>query len=274
MGQMQRVRKEDRSIVQYLLGTLPAEAAEEMELRSFTNEEFSEEIEIVEEAMIQDYLDDALEADDTVLFRQKYLAVPELLEKVEFARRARVAIRAQSHRSRWPRWISFASPAFAAVGLLCLAFSLAWLREAHRLRGGQSSPMRTAIRNGTPNTDLAVANSGILTTALQPGLAMGAQETSNHLTVSSDIGEVRLLLDLPGAKDSPSMLVEILLIEERHRKVVWSRDGVPCVPTMAGKTVVVSVDPKVFSTGDYIANVKASHGDAVVAYFAFDVLRR
>lgn len=67
----------------YFLGSLTAEAAAVIELRVVESSEFAAELAVVEENLIEDYLDNTLSADEANLFRANYLNTEERINNVE-----------------------------------------------------------------------------------------------------------------------------------------------------------------------------------------------
>ena len=78
---------DDRDGLQeYLLGQISEDQRQTMEQRLLTDDEFFEELEIAEDELIDAYLDGALAPTERQLFEQLFLASPERLRKLRFAR--------------------------------------------------------------------------------------------------------------------------------------------------------------------------------------------
>jgi hypothetical protein len=69
-----------------LLGELPSEKQEQVEELLLTREDFFEELLIIEDELVDDYLRDKLSADEQKNFRHYFLSTPERYEKLRVAR--------------------------------------------------------------------------------------------------------------------------------------------------------------------------------------------
>ncbi|HYL97916.1 MAG TPA: hypothetical protein VEZ90_03095 [Blastocatellia bacterium] len=76
-----------QQIVNYLLGELAREEAEEFEQHYLADQDTFELLEAIEEDLIEDYLTGVLPTGTRLLFEQRYLNRPENREKIDFARR-------------------------------------------------------------------------------------------------------------------------------------------------------------------------------------------
>ena len=76
----------ERLIRQYLLGRVSDEERSELELRLMTDNAFYNELLAVEDELIDDFLTGDLTADELEVFDSYFLASPERLDKVRFAR--------------------------------------------------------------------------------------------------------------------------------------------------------------------------------------------
>jgi hypothetical protein len=76
-------------ITQYLLGNLSEESQKRVETRLLAEESFFEELLMVEEELIDDYLSDALPGSDPLKFEQQFLCTAERQQKLRFAQSLR-----------------------------------------------------------------------------------------------------------------------------------------------------------------------------------------
>ena len=81
----QRVENKER-IIQYLLGDLPEKELSRVEDHYFDDDAFFEEMAIVEEELIDDYLSGHLAGRDREKFESSFLASPARRDRVEFSR--------------------------------------------------------------------------------------------------------------------------------------------------------------------------------------------
>ena len=269
--------EDDRIIVRYLLGDLADSQAAGIEERYFLDGDFFEYVGVVEDQLIESFLNQELPPRELELFECKYLVVPELREKVTFARSLRAAVadlRAPARRpaaakdsgrqgisgSRkgWRFWLSVAAPAFAAAGFIFLV--VAWrVSRPNPSPSGRKSAHDEAARSGPPGalTETAAVPGQVLLAALEPGLAKGGASLPQRLVLASGLKEIRLELDLPGVREeSLTVRVEFWRVENEQLRLAASREGVTTVPTLDGRTVLLSVAPADLPPGDYVVRVR------------------
>lgn len=88
--------QEAERIKRYFLGTLPADAAEEIELRLMSDEEFEATVIAVENELVEDHLDQALSEDDARDFNENYLITDERIKNLETVALLRKYVKAKS----------------------------------------------------------------------------------------------------------------------------------------------------------------------------------
>ncbi len=132
---MARKNDDQSAIRRYLLGQLSDAEQQEVEHRLLTDDEFFEELEIVEDELIDDYLESRLSADERLRFESYFLASPERQEQLASAKALkRYFAKADSLRppnsfaSRW-NWLqkSFFSTPIAVAATLLIVAGLAFL---------------------------------------------------------------------------------------------------------------------------------------------------
>jgi hypothetical protein len=129
---MTTVRQETR---EYLLGHLPAHAADELDARLFAEDDLLSEVQSEEDALIEDFLRDKLTDEEATSFRAQIARSPALQEKVGALRILLGTLERWSTRishpapSRFP-WILFwVSPALTII--LCFVIVL-YVKESRR----------------------------------------------------------------------------------------------------------------------------------------------
>ena len=157
----------------WLLGLLPEQESRSLEERLITDSELYDEVFIVEEELIDDYIADRLSADERKAFESFFMNSPERQEQFSIANALRVYIgdaketETQSLpevKRRWPfAAISLAAAALVIVALVWLAVSLRPGSTGRSLSvvltpGGQTresgTVQRIAIEPGTDSLDL------------------------------------------------------------------------------------------------------------------------
>lgn len=105
---------EQQAIREYLLGQLSSEQLSEFEERLLTDDDVLQELEIVEDEMVDEYLREELTPADRAGFESHFMAAPQHCEKLAFARAFRKSL---TNRVGLPgQATSSAQPAEPAVG--------------------------------------------------------------------------------------------------------------------------------------------------------------
>jgi hypothetical protein len=253
--------KEEDLIVQYLLGTLEEDETQKIEQRLLCDSTFFESRLLpVEGALINKYLAGLLTQREIELFERKYLSVPELRGKVDFARRMwAVAMDTSEEEPSLAYGIlgfqfsTVMSAAFCTVGLGTLL--AAWVIAGHP-RASNPDGIR---RDGQPAIQLA-GDQRILVATLMPGLTLSGNDKPQRVHLTPDAQEIRLALELPGVRQRLEATVEVFLVEDNRHRLVWNRDGISSVSTLHGQTLLVSLTPQELGVGDYVAYIKKGPG--------------
>ena len=74
------------NIKKYLLGQLAGADLAEIERRLLTDDEFYEEVQIMEDELVDEYVNSELSADERRLFEKNFLADPESRSKLRLGR--------------------------------------------------------------------------------------------------------------------------------------------------------------------------------------------
>jgi len=266
-------------IARYLLGDASEDQLEEIEALYVQDPDFMIEVEIVEDRLIRDYLDGLLTVRDSELFERKYYRVPELRDKVAYVRRLRTV--SKHYRvPKWPgaAWLGHPLPTiFAAVGLVALCCGGWWLvRESHRSPHDVATGIESRVP--APATEVEVADtaltSGIFSAIVLPGLPKVIGPPPRRFILTEAVKEVRLQLELPGVRDSFTARADLLLVREADRKLVWTRGGIPVTHTLAGASLLISLEPAELPSGDYWLEVKREATAGTLRSYVFSVGRR
>lgn len=274
---------QQQAIRDYLLGILPTEQQAQFEERLLTSDEVYEELLIVEDELISEYLREELQASDRESFESHFLAAPEHQEKLRFARTFRKYVAAESAvrpqeaaavplteretvefprpkasrptKSRWLGFLPIQNPIYryamtAAVVLVLVGVSwIGW----RNLNSGPRDPGR------------------VLSVVLTPGLSRGADDGSNRLTVPPGATDtVRLQLLLPENRHES---YEATLVDAESRTVTTKRD-LPKEPVNGQPAVVLDVAASLVPAGDYrvkLSGVNPDGNSESVASYSFRI---
>src|SRR2546422_10893330 len=97
------------NIKKYLLGQLAGEDLAEIERRVLTDEEFYEEVQIMEDELVDEYVNSELSADERRLFEKNFLADPESRNKFRLGRALDRHLSPQPLDRQRPTFFSFLS---------------------------------------------------------------------------------------------------------------------------------------------------------------------
>ncbi len=241
---------QQQTIRDYLLGDLVGEQQTQFEERLLTSDAVYEELVIIEDELIDEYLREGLSASERESFESHFLAAPEHQEKLRFARTFTKYVAAEGPKyqvatdervaeepplqSRPPwRWFGFLpirSPIYGyalTAALILVVVGVTWLGW-RTLNPGPRDPGR------------------VLFVALTPGLSRDAGDGVSPLTVTSDTDTLRLRL---------------LIAELRHNsyeatldaegRTLFSKSNLPKEVVNGQAAIVLDVPASLVSTGDY-----------------------
>jgi hypothetical protein len=243
------------TIKSYLLGQIPEPEESAVEERLFTDREFYDELSIVEDELIDQYLGGALSDTDRKSFESHFVSSPERQQKVRFARALKkyVSVNADedepvSHRSA--SIFSFRRPVipYAIAAAIIVVVGLAFLLP--RYMQGPSGR--------------------VLAIELTPGpLTRGGGEVK-EFSVAPDVGSVRLQLDLP---KNEYQTYEAIVRDASLRDVHTATNLKP--ETVNGvEAVMMDVRANILVPGDYRVNLSGTTAGGrpeSVATFSFTV---
>src|SRR5215475_445410 len=198
---MTKVSPNTSPIVRYLLGRLTEDEQTDFEEQLLESEALFEALEEAESELIDEYVGDALLADDRRRFELYFLTQPERRARVEFARALREAAAEHGREKRsWAaeavpdtsawrrRWVAslMPRPRFAALAACCLIafFAIAGglilaLKDNTRLRQQlQQAQTERAASQERNATQLAAAESRL---SNERSLRQRAEEALDHI---------------------------------------------------------------------------------------------
>lgn len=266
---METNETQQQAIRDYLLGSLLSEQQAQFEERLLTSDQVYEELVIVEDELIDQYLREDLPASERESFESHFLAAPEHQEKVRFARTFRKYVAAESAvrplegaaiplseretiefpqpktsrpaKSRAFGFLPFRNPIYGyamAAAVLVVAAGVTWM-VWHNLNSGPRDPGR------------------VLSFVLTPGLSRGHDDGSNKLTVPGDIGTVRLQLLMPANRHES---YEASLVNADGRTLTTNKN-LPKQLVNGQPGVVLDVAASLMPAGDYRVKLNGVNPD-------------
>jgi hypothetical protein len=215
-SQMRPERIDETLLVKYLLGDLSEEEQVRVEDRAFDDADYLGALEAAEADLIDTYVHGDLSQADRRRFERRFLASPERLKKVEFARAlAQVAADAKTAESPkssvwqtltaviagWNPALRFA----AATGVLIVAVGGSWLALDNRAMRSRVASLETERREFTSRQEemrRQLAEERSRAAALGEQSQRPAAPYAAHMSVAS-------LILLPGLTRGDSRITEV-----------------------------------------------------------------
>lgn len=269
-----------QEIRQYLLGTLPAEQAEEFEKRLLIDGELYEELSIAEDELIDQFLSGEMSVTEQERVETHFLRAPERRKQLSFARSLQRYVAANESGTLESSESNVKAPAESAFGepeprkkrsfwsLLfprnpAVAFSLAGALVLI-IVGGVWLANRLLNRQSQPQTVWAIE--------LTPGLQRDNGEIKS-LAIPPNADTVRLELDL--AEDQyQSYQAEVLNID--GRSVITSKD-LKAQTVNRRRLVPLDVKPALLPPGEYRAKLSGQSAGGnleSLGSYPFKILRK
>lgn len=265
---------QQQTIREYLLGRLPFAQQAQFEEGLLTSDEIYQELVIVEDELVDEYLREELPASDRESFESHFIAAPEHQAKLRFARTFRkyvaespeYQVAADEHNAEVPptqairlssRWLGFLpirNPVFGyamTAAVILVAVGVSW-NVWRNLNSSPRDPGR------------------VLSFVLTPGLSRGEGEESNRFTVTADAGTVRLQLLLPENRHES---YEAAVVDAESRTLTTKRN-LPKELVNGQTAVVLDVAASLLSAGDYRVKLSGVNPDGKsegVASYSFRI---
>ena len=289
-------------LVRYILGQVSREERVGLEERYFTDSDLFEELVATENDLIDAYARGQLSGVERFQFEGRFLATPELRERVRAARSLAACGSALSSNSPQPGKLmtgkNAMSPAFRFAFCTIITIVVVWaswmtisnLRLRRQIE--QTNAERAALqqqqqqaqrqiadlsariqqRQETNQTQeiaqLGPAGQPIISLTLAPGLQRSPGKVS-VLPISSDLSNVLLLLlTRPGPYSSYG-----ISLETPEGKQVLKRDSLKALPTADGKVIRLFLPPRALGRGDYIVRLFGKSPNAATEEIAAYSLR-
>ena len=268
----------EQAIREYLLGRLPSAARSDFEERLLTDDEFYEELIMVEDELVDEYLRDELPPADRQSFQSHFINAAEHQEKVRFARAFKKYVTAEQAPQRQPdsardstatnvlpldvarqkrsffSLLPFRNPILSyglAAAMLVVLVGTGWIIWKNFVSAGRGGPYN------------------VLAVTLTPGLSRG-DVASNRIAVPDGTGTVRLQLLLP---ENRYQSYEASLLDAEDRIIANKTNLTP--ESLNGQAAVgLDVSGKIIPPGDYRLKLNGVNPDGStesVATYSFRI---
>jgi len=266
----------------YLMGRLAPERAEQIEQRILTDDDFHEEVEIMEEEMLDRYAQGRIPEEDRLLFERHFLASPLRKQKLTFALALQTKIDSIKNKpaaftARLPALYPYtlAACGLALVALGFISYRLSTQLQQHRsqtaLLARQIEGMRktAATAASYPNypADRArdLAFQPLLVAKLSPG---GLRGTGlRRISIPDGVRAVQFALPVPKTVQG-NLLVELL---NDSGAVITSMHHIER-QLLGGQTVaIVPIPTEYMKTGNYFLRVTSEESPTIKFRYPFQV---
>ena len=294
---------DDLQLRQYLLGILPEKQCDEIEQKLLADDDFGRAVELVEDEIVDDYLDGALNKQDKGLAEKHFFQAPEHRSKLHFARLLRCHLNTkQSIRLVRPAVFAIPRPFVwvASTAIVCLLMLstgemvyIGRLRrdlESEVARNRQDeSTVRASLEQERLRANqfqeevrlLKIANNGVqplshassVILTLLP-LSRG-DEHLQQVRCSSGTKSVEIHIPLLWAVQNPDRVNNPMAAKIGYRttlldangKEVWSINGLQPNSISGVFQLVFAIPCRLLSTGDYSVAIKGQTEEKPKMYF-------
>jgi hypothetical protein len=254
----------EATLRRYALGGLPEGARSELEQQLVTDPDVFETLGVVEDDLIEEYLDGTSTELDRGAFERHFLTSPVRVARLRFARALRThAARGMAAEPARPQ---------PATAVRVARWQPAWLGLAAALAASLAGNVWLANRSAQPRpTEASAPGSG--TTSPTFTLATGLLRSGGSLTrvnVPNDSAVVRLRLEVPTADSYPTYRATML---DEDGKEIWTAANLR-VHEGGSPAVVVPVPAEILPRGDYqvrLSGQKLEGEPEVVGTYTFRV---
>ncbi len=257
-------------IREFLLGNAPEKDAEEIGLRILTDPGFDEDMSFAEENLIEDFLAEALTAEEKKLFRQNFLTSParvELFKEISQLRAyaqdhfANASENAPDEKSsdgffeNFKRFLSLNLRPVAAVLMILMLAGVAW-RVLLYDAGGLSEIEKQYAALNAKDLNNAPETANFSNKSLIPGTFRDAGEASK-LTSANLTENVLFRLALPPGTPQDAVF-DLELV--KGAQTVFKQTGLRVYQNQSGQELKVILPKSVLSKGNYQIKLNSGAG--------------
>jgi hypothetical protein len=272
---------EEDIIRKYLLGILREPELSVIEQKLLSSEELSETADLIEDEIIEQYLDGDLDERDKKAVETHFLRPPAHREKLRFARLLRYhfetstaealdllePIRRQRHPAQLPRFLWTYGGAAAAVllGVFSLYLSVAQrgltakVVDSQKTQAALQADLAREREHSAMMADELQALQGpsLVMLDLRPGVSR-SNGLVEEITIRPSTRFLRASLLLP--QGTPSAALSRVRLEDAEGNEVWSQTGLRPVPVFSRSQVEFYVPAQGFKSGGYDFLVESNQG--------------
>jgi hypothetical protein len=312
VGELQLNMKDQQTLRKYLLGNMPVEGQEQVELWLMSDDQAYDLLEAAEDDLIDDFLQGELRGPDLDQFQNHFLVAPERKNKLQFSCSLHRFIRSRSLFERASFWTAVRAslqfrraPAYAVAALLALLLvGGIWTAERDILlqrrpdsamnqladtRRQRDEPQKQLQEAQTATQNLEQQVRALEETVARPksgstSPALLAVNLIPNLTrATSDIPAVAVTGDTQFVQFSLALLDDNyssyrVSLRDAGGKEIWRKDGLTSMAAPGGKAIVVLIPATLLVPADYtftLSGISSSQAPPEdINTFPFPVVRR
>ena len=277
---MKELELDKTKIRHYLLGELDEGAREQVEQRLMTDRDYKEEVLIVEEELLEDYVSGTLDLHERDLFLKNYLTTPLQKQKLRIAQAldkratqsvARPAAGISGSQNVIRRLVDvfrtrklFLQLSWAALIVVLLGATFIVFR-IWRARELQAELVRL---NGAGSYVLDPGRS-VSQLSLSP-LTLRDPGNLPTITINKETQVVQLRIPQP---QSQPQIYQAILKDSENREVL-SVPGLTTRNLDDSRPLVLQLPARIFGTGDYLLTIREQNSSDDIADYSFRVIRQ
>jgi hypothetical protein len=270
--------RDETTLRRFLLRTLPDEQRAALETEALRDDGVFEDLQAVEDDLFHDYARGALSDGERRDFERTLLRTPDGPRRLADAQALVVRLDAAPAPGSVSA-VRWSAPAWLAAAAVLIALAAAWLLgrpAAPPQQAQQPAPPPTAVPTGSAppvpqaSPSAAPAATRIVSLALAPGMLRGSPGPVPRVTVTGDVGRLRLVLALPAENRARAYDA---LLRTAEGRTVWKSSGLR--GDAGGGTVSMELPAPALPEGDYelVLERRTEGGPEPVADYRFRLLR-
>jgi hypothetical protein len=278
---------DDRRLIRYLLGTLTAGEAEELDELSMTDEDFAGRLRVVEDDLVDAYARGDLDAYARTRFESRYRAAPGASDRLRFAEALEVhqkrgaspasepvgAVYQPVRSRRLPMWT------LAAAASIVLAVASYVLLERTMARPPQPDVPPALVKSPpgppageTPTASApAPADESVIAMVLMPPTRGPGEPPTLTLPGSARKVQIHLVLESDDFRG-----YEVILRDPKTDRPLWRSGRLQSSSTGSDRMVPIAVDATLLKPGGYtmdLSGYRGAGGAEVITSYTFRVVR-
>jgi hypothetical protein len=250
---MNATTNDEEVLRRYLLGNVASDVREHVEQRLFSNDMvFCERLSLVEDELIDDYVNQALDRDATDSFERSFVCTEDRQQRLAFARALKKHADQQLVTPERPPWSVLgrhvSAPIWAVTALVFLVTAVVW---------------RVVVPRGQAE---------VVTVSLISDLVRSASVAVPRVRIPPECKIVELRLQT----DSTDYSMYSATLHDETSETIWSQNRLSTRSAHGRTDIAISLPADLLRDGDYYVRLRGQRAqqEATLNKYDFRVLRR